>query len=156
MNINATILGQTIAFFFFVVFCMKYIWPPIINTIETRQKEIIKNLDSIERAKKDLDLMQINSTNQLKQAKNEAQIIIEQAHKRRIQILDQAKNEAEIERNRILAQAQAKINIEYLHAHEKLRTRMSSLILAGAEKIIERSIDKDTNDDIINNLISKL
>ncbi|MGL5708565.1 MAG: F0F1 ATP synthase subunit B, partial [Aeromonas sp.] len=29
MNINATLLGQAIAFFFFVVFCMKYVWPPL-------------------------------------------------------------------------------------------------------------------------------
>ncbi|MCE1704399.1 F0F1 ATP synthase subunit B, partial [Enterobacter hormaechei] len=26
MNINATILGQAIAFVLFVLFCMKYVW----------------------------------------------------------------------------------------------------------------------------------
>ncbi|CCJ90593.1 ATP synthase B chain [Cronobacter turicensis 564] len=31
MNLNATILGQAIAFVLFVLFCMKYVWPPIMG-----------------------------------------------------------------------------------------------------------------------------
>ena len=112
MNINATILGQAIAFILFVAFCMKYVWPPIMAAIEKRQKEIAEGLASAERAKKDLDLAQANVTDQLKKAKEEAQVIIEQANKRRTQILDEAKTEAENERNRIVAQAQAEIDAE--------------------------------------------
>lgn len=52
MNLNATILGQAIAFVLFVLFCMKYIWPPIMAAIEKRQKEIADGLSSAERAKK--------------------------------------------------------------------------------------------------------
>ncbi len=40
MNLNATILGQAIAFVLFVLFCMKYVWPPLMAAIEKRQKEI--------------------------------------------------------------------------------------------------------------------
>lgn len=66
MNLNATILGQAIAFVLFVLFCMKYVWPPLIAAIEKRQKEIADGLASAERAKKDLDLAQANATDQLK------------------------------------------------------------------------------------------
>lgn len=38
---NATLLGQAIAFFLFVVFCMKYVWPPIMEAIEERQKKLL-------------------------------------------------------------------------------------------------------------------
>lgn len=69
MNINATILGQAIAFILFVAFCMKYVWPPIMAAIEKRQKEIAEGLASAERAKKDLDLAQANATDQLKKPK---------------------------------------------------------------------------------------
>lgn len=81
MNINATILGQAIAFILFVAFCMKYVWPPIMAAIEKRQKEIAEGLASAERAKKDLDLAQANATDQLKKAKEDAQVIIEQDRK---------------------------------------------------------------------------
>ncbi len=100
MNLNATILGQAIAFVLFVIFCMKYVWPPIMAAIEKRQQEIADGLSSAERAKKDLDLAQANATDQLKKAKAEAQVIIEQASKRKAQILDEAKAEAEQERNK--------------------------------------------------------
>ncbi|RAT73660.1 F0F1 ATP synthase subunit B, partial [Lonsdalea populi] len=109
MNINATILGQAIAFVLFVLFCMKYIWPPIMAAIEKRQKEIADGLSSAERAKNDLNLAQANATDQLKKAKADAQVIIEQANKQRAQILEEAKVEAETERNKIVAQAQAEI-----------------------------------------------
>jgi len=110
VNMNATILGQAIAFVIFVWFCMKYVWPPLMAAIEKRQKEISDGLASAERAKKDLDLAQANATDQLKKAKAEAQVIIEQANKRRSQILDEAKAEAEQERTKIVAQAQAEID----------------------------------------------
>ena len=147
MNINATILGQAIAFILFVAFCMKYVWPPIMAAIEKRQKEIADGLASAGRAKKDLDLAQANATDQLKKAKEEAQVIIEQANKRRTQILDEVKAEAENERNRILAQAQAEIEAERSRAREELRKQVALLAIAGAEKIIERSVDEAANRD---------
>ena len=156
MNINATILGQAIAFILFVAFCMKYVWPPIMAAIEKRQKEIAEGLASAERAKKDLDLAQANVTDQLKKAKAEAQVIIEQANKRRSQILDEAKTEAENERNRIVAQAQAEIDAERKRAREELRKQVALLAMAGAEKIIERSVDEAANSDIVDKPVAEL
>ena len=52
MNLNATLIGQLIAFALFVWFCMKFVWPPIINAIETRQSQIANALASAEAAKK--------------------------------------------------------------------------------------------------------
>jgi len=77
VNLNATILGQAIAFVLFVLFCMKYVWPPIMAAIEKRQKEIADGLSSAERAKKDLDLAQANATDQMKKAKAEASALAE-------------------------------------------------------------------------------
>lgn len=139
MNLNATILGQAIAFVLFVLFCMKYVWPPIMAAIEKRQKEISEGLSSAERAKKELDLAQADATDQLKKAKAEAQVIIDQANKRKAQIVDEAKTEAEQERNKIVAQAKAEIDAERQRAREELRKQVGILAIAGAEKIIERS-----------------
>ncbi len=44
MNLNATILGQAIAFVLFVLFCMKYVWPPLMAAIEKRQKKLLTAL----------------------------------------------------------------------------------------------------------------
>lgn len=94
---NATLLGQAIAFGMFVWFCMKYVWPPIIKAIEDRQKKIADGLQAAERAKKDLDLAQANASDQLKEAKRTATELIEQANKRKAQIIDEAREEAQAE-----------------------------------------------------------
>jgi F-type H+-transporting ATPase subunit b len=156
VNLNATILGQAIAFVLFVWFCMKYVWPPIMAAIEKRQKEISEGLSSAERAKKELDLAQADATDQLKKAKAEAQVIIDQANKRKAQIVDEAKAEAEQERNKIVTQAKAEIDAERQRAREELRKQVGILAIAGAEKIIERSVDEAANSDIVDKLVAEL
>ena len=156
MNLNATILGQAIAFVLFVLFCMKYVWPPIMAAIEKRQKEIADGLSSAERAKKDLDLAQANATDHMKKAKAEASALIDQANKQRAQIIDEAKAEAEVERSKIVAQAQAEIDAERKRAREELRKQVAILAVAGAEKIIERSVDEAANSDIVDKLVAEL
>ncbi len=155
MNMNATILGQAIAFVIFVWFCMKYVWPPLMAAIEKRQKEISDGLASAERAKKDLTLHS-QRDRPAEKAKAEAQVIIEQANKRRSQILDEAKAEAEQERTKIVAQAQAEIDAERKRAREELRKQVAILAVAGAEKIIERSVDEAANSDIVDKLVAEL
>ena len=46
MNINATLIGQSVAFFIFVLFCMKFVWPPVIAALHERQKKIADGLDA--------------------------------------------------------------------------------------------------------------
>lgn len=156
MNLNATILGQAIAFVLFVLFCMKYIWPPLMAAIEKRRKEIADGLASAERAKKDLDVAQAEASNYLKQAKLKAQAIIEQANERKVQIVNETKAEAEKERNKIFAQMQAEIDAERKRVREELRKQVAMLALAGAEKIIARSVDEVANSDIIDKVVAEL
>ena len=156
MDINATILGQTLAFILFVWFCMKFVWPPMIAAIEKRQKEIADGLSSAERAKKDLDLAQNKAMEQIKEAKQQAAEIIEQANKRRAQIIDEANQDAMGERENILTQARAEIEAERNRAKEELRKHVALLAVAGAEKILERQIDKAANSDLVDKLIAEL
>ena len=73
MNLNMPLLaGELIAFIVFVIFCMKYVWPPIIGAIEARQAVIADGLAASDRAAKDLELAQEKATAQLKEAKAQA------------------------------------------------------------------------------------
>ena len=156
MNINATLLGQAIAFAVFVWFCMKYVWPPLMAAIEERQKLIADGLTQAERAGKDLELAQAKVAEALKEAKEQAAEIVEQANKRRTQIVEDAKLEGESERDKIIAQGEAEIEAESNRLREELRQQVSVLAIAGAEKIIKRSIDKEANSDIIDKLVAEL
>lgn len=156
MNLNATIFGQAIAFALFVWFCMKFVWPPIIAAIEKRQQEIADGLSSAERAHKDLELARVSATDQLKKAKVDAQGIIEHANKQKAQILEDAKSEAEAERQKILQHASIEAKAERVRIREELRRQVALLAVAGAEKLIERSVDPAVNSDIIDKLVAEL
>lgn len=156
MNINATLLGQAIAFAIFVWFCMKYVWPPLMDAIEARQKLIADGLTQAERAGKNLELAHAKATDKLKEAKKQASEIVEQANKRRAQIVDEAKTEGETERQKIITQGEAEVDAERNRAREELRQQVSALAIAGAEKIIKRTIDKEANSDIIDKLVAEL
>ena len=55
MDINATLIGQTIAMIVFVWFCMKFIWPPLLAAIEERQEKIAQGLAAAEQSAEQLD-----------------------------------------------------------------------------------------------------
>lgn len=156
MNINATILGQAISFILFVWFCMKFVWPPLMAAIEKRQKEIADGLASAEQGKKEMELAKADVSEQINNAKAEASAIVDQANKRKTQIIEQARTEAEEERNKILQQAKAEVEAERSRAREELRKQVAQLAIAGAEKIIERSIDESANRDIVDKLVAEL
>ena len=56
MNINLTLIGQMIAFVCFVLFCMKYVWPPIVAAMAEREKKIADGLAAADRASHELDM----------------------------------------------------------------------------------------------------
>lgn len=156
MNINATLIGEAIAFAFFVWFTMKYVWPPLNGAIEERQKKIADGLEASERAEKDLELAQAKATEQLKEAKAQAAEIIEQAKKRENQMIDEAADKARAEAEKILAAGQSEIEAERNRAKEELRKQVAILAVAGAEKILERSIDSSAHADILDKLVEEL
>ncbi|MGA0806418.1 MAG: F0F1 ATP synthase subunit B, partial [Pseudohongiellaceae bacterium] len=141
MNLNATIVGQIIAFFLFVWFCQAYVWPPIVKALEDRRKKIADGLEAASRAEHDLELAQQRAAELLREAKESSAGIIDQANKRANQIVDEAKDKAREEGNRIKAGAQAEIEQQVNQAREQLRQQVAALAVAGAEKILESSVD---------------
>jgi len=156
LNINATLLGELIAFIFFVWFCMKFVWPPIMGAIEERQQKIADGLAASERGEQDLELAQKKATDQLKEAKSQAAEIIEQAKKRGSQIVDEETQRGHSEREKIIAQGYSEVEAERNRAKEELRKQVATLAIAGAEKILEREINAAAQSDIVEKLVAEL
>ncbi|WP_415889723.1 F0F1 ATP synthase subunit B [Neptuniibacter sp. SY11_33] len=156
MNINITIIGQAIAFFIFVVFCMKYVWPPITAALAERKKKIAEGLDAAERAARDLQLAQEKATENMRKGKEEAAAIIEQANKRANQIIEEAKEKALDEANRVKTAKEAELEQEVNQAREALRAQVATLALAGAEKVLEASIDEKAHAQLVEKLAAEL
>lgn len=145
-----------ITFAFFVWFCMKYVWPVIMQAMEERQEKISNGLDAADRALRDLDEAKNKASDQLRHAKQEAAAIIDQANKRAAQIVDEAKQNAVVESDRIKVAAQAEIEQQVNRAKEELRANVANLALAGAEKILQASVDKKSNRALVDSLVAQL
>ena len=156
MDINATIIGQTIAMIFFVWFCMKYVWPPITKAMQERQKKIAEGLDAAGRAQQDLKLAQEKVSNTLRETKGQAAQILEQANKQANAIVEDAKQQARAEGERLVAGARAEIEQEVNRAKEQLRNQVAVLAVMGAEKILESQVDAKAHNDLVEKLASQL
>jgi F-type H+-transporting ATPase subunit b len=156
MNINATLLGQTIMFAMFVWFCMKFVWPPIMAALDARKKQIADGLAAAERGKHDLDLAAKRSAEVLREAKEKAADIIALGDKRASEIVEEAKTHAHAEGERIVTAAKSEIEQEVFRAKEQLRTQVSGVALAGAGKILGREIDAKAHNDLLEKLLTEI
>jgi len=156
MNINATLLGQTIMFAMFVWFCMKFVWPPIMAALDARRKQIADGLAAAERGKHDLEMAAKRSADLLREAKEKAADIIALGDKRASEIVEEAKAQAHAEGERIIVAAKAEIDQEVFRAKEQLRTQVSAVALAGAGKILGREIDAKAHNDLLEKLVAEI
>lgn len=156
MSFNLTMIGQSIAFFVFWWFCQAKVWPLFANILEQRKQKIADGLEAGARGEEDLEQAQAKVTEQLKEVKAQAANIIDQANKRASQIVDEAKDQAREEGRRIIAGAKAEIEQEINRARESLREQVSAIAIAGAEKILESSIDQAANEEMLSKLAAEL
>ena len=149
MNITATLIGQTITFFLFVWFCMKFVWPPIMNALATRKQQIADGLAAGERGKHELELASKRAAENLRESKSSAAEVIAQAEKRAAQIVEEAKGVAKAEGDRLIVAAKAEIDQEATRARESLRESVATLAVAGAEKILRREVDARAHAELL-------
>lgn len=156
MDINMTLLGQSIAMLVFVWFCMKIIWPPIMNAIEERQTKIADGLAAAERGQQSLDDAKSEAGKIVGDARKQATGILDQAHSRANEIVAEGKAEGVKERERQLVAARAEMEQEVNRAREELRGQVSAIAVASAEKILRREIDGNAHEDILTRLAAEL
>jgi F-type H+-transporting ATPase subunit b len=156
MNLNATLIGQSIAFAVFVFFCMKFVWPPVMQALRDRQARIAEGLDAAARADKDLELARARAAGILKDAKAEAHGLVEQANRRAAEIVREAQDKALVEADRIRQQAMLDLEQEVNRSKDQLRTQVGALAVKGAEVILRSNIDEAANAKLVEQLAAEL
>jgi F-type H+-transporting ATPase subunit b len=156
MEIVLSLVAQAFAFAALIWVTVKFIWPPLLNAIETRQKEIADGLAAASEGRSALEVAAKKSEVTLNEAKQKASEIIGQAEKRATQIVEEAKGNAKVEGERILTGAKAEIDQEVNRAKEGLRAQVSALAIAGAEKILRKEIDGKTHSEMLSKLAAEL
>lgn len=149
MNINLTLLMQAIGFGLFIWFTAKFIWPPLMRAVDTRQKQIAEGLAAGEQGRQNLMSAEKRVAGMIAEAKAKAGEIVATGEKFKAETIDQAKAEAGAERERIIAAAKAEAQQEYASAREQLRNQVADLAVAGAARILKREIDPKAHADLL-------
>jgi F-type H+-transporting ATPase subunit b len=156
MNINATLVVQLVVFFIGAWVTMKYIWPPLIKSLEDRQKKIADGLAAAERGNRSLDEAQRHIAKLEADARASGAVRAAEAEKQAAAIVEAAKKDAEAERARILAQAKVDAEQEMARAKNALRDQVAVLAIAGAEQILKREVNAQVHADLLGQLKAKL
>lgn len=156
MNINATLIGQSITFAILIWFTMKFIWPPLVHALDERAKKIAEGLAAAEKAQEDLAKAADESELVLVEAKQQAAQILAQTEKQRADMIQQARVEATTEGNRVKQNAQAELMQEIQQAKDALRLKVGELAIAGAEQILRREIDAKSHAALLIKLQAEL
>jgi F-type H+-transporting ATPase subunit b len=156
MNINLTLIMQAIAFAIFIWFCARFIWPPLMRAVDTRQKQIADGLAAAEQGRKELASTEKRIADMLNEAKSKAGEIVATGEKFRSETMDAARVEAKAEADRIIAQAKAEIAQAVTRAKEQLRNQVADLAVAGAAKILQREVDAKAHADLLASIRTQL
>lgn len=156
MNINLTLFAQAITFAAFIWFTVKFVWPPLLRAIESRQKTIAEGLAAAEQGKKSLEVSSKQAEETIRQTRDRAAEILAQADKRAAELIEEAKAAAKGESGREKAAAKAEIDQEVARAREQLRDQVAMLAVAGAEKILRREVDAKAHAELLGSIKGQL
>ena len=156
MNLNWTLIGQSITFLVFAWTCYKFIWPLLIGAMDERTKLISEGIENAEQARRDLEDASTKVDEIMREARTDAQALVEQARTQAAGMIEEAKKDAEDEGERIRESARADVVQETNRARESLRTEVAELALSGAERILESGIDRTQHAELLDKLASEL
>jgi F-type H+-transporting ATPase subunit b len=156
MNLNATLFIQTIVFLLGAWITMKFIWPPLIRSLDERRQKIADGLAAAEEGNKSLGDAQRKAGQIDAEARTRAQLMIAETEKRAQAIVDAAKAQAKAEGDRLIAAAKDEAQQQVVRAKTVLRDQVAALAVAGAEQILKREVDAKVHAELLGQLKAKL
>jgi len=156
MDFNLTLIGQTIAMIVFVWFCMRYIWPPVMNAIEQRRKEIADGIAAGEKGQRELADARQNAEAVLQEARQKATQMADIAHRRSNEVIAEAKEVAISEGERLIAAARTELTTSESKARDSLRREVAALAVTGAAKVLGREGDAKAHAQLLDELAAEL
>lgn len=138
------------------VFLKKLLFKPVKNMIDSRQKEIDDMYSDAENAKNSANEMKTEYEEKIASADAESEEILRRAVRRAELREEEILKEADKKAARVMERAEEQIELEKKRAVNDVKNEVSSIALGIAEAVIERDIDKNDHDSLIDEFIDKL
>jgi F-type H+-transporting ATPase subunit b len=128
---------QSLLFVALLLLLRKYAWKPILNAVNDREEGIKDALASAELAKKEMENLQADNEKLLKEARAERDMMMKEAREIKTKMISDAKDEAKVEADKLLSNAQAAIQSEKKAAIADIKSQVATLSLEIAEKVVK-------------------
>ncbi len=135
----------------------KFAWKPILNAIEGREEGIKDALQAAENAKKEMQNLQADNDRLLKEARAEREAMLKEAREIKDKMISDSKEQAQLEGDKIIKQAQAAIEGEKKAALADIKNQVGNLSVEIAEKVIKEQLsDKDKQLKLVEGLLGDI
>ncbi len=131
---------QSILFIALLLLLRKYAWKPILNAVSEREEGIKNALASAESAKREMENLQADNEKLLKEARAERDAMMKDARELKAKMVADARDEAKVEADKMITNAQAAIESEKKAAIADIKNQVASLSLEIAEKVVKEEL----------------
>jgi len=137
------IFWMTLSFGIVLFLLSKFVWPLILGGLKEREEEIANSLESARHAREEIENLQTNNEELLKEARDEREEMIREAKKLKDDMIATAKGQAELEAKQIIENAKSVIEQEKTAALSELKNQVAGLSIEIAEKLLKAELSDD-------------
>ena len=151
------IIWTLLAFLIVLFILKKFAWKPILNSLKERETSIADSLATAEKVK--AEMAQLKSENEalLAKAREERGQMLKEARETKDRIISEAKEQAKIEANKIVVDAQAVIEQQKMAALTDVKNQVGNLVIEVAEKVLRRELgNKSEQENYIKQLAEEV
>ena len=153
---TSLIFWEVITFAILLFLLVRYVYPPIRKQIEQRQAEIERSIDEAEKTRAEARELLAEYRRQIEEARGEGRQILEDARKQAEAQRERTKREAREEGDRIIQRAREEIDRERESAVREVRREVADMVVQASEQVIGRSIDRDEHERLISQALDDL
>jgi len=145
-----------LTFLVLVALLARFAWRPLLEALERRQAAIAKSLDDAQRARQELERLQRESAEMMRQARVEAEAIISRSRSDAEALREELKQKSRAEAAAIVKNAEKQIQLETARAIQQIRNETIDLSVAIASKILRRQVSKEDHEGLIEETLKQV
>lgn len=148
---------QTILLLGLIALLVKFAWKPIISSLDERESGIQDALAAAERARADMQNLQADNEKMLQEARAEREAMLKEAREIKEKMISDSKEQAKIEGDKMLKQAQVAIESEKQAAVAEIKNQVAELSVSIAEKVLKEELSgKDKQMKLVDSLLGDI
>jgi F-type H+-transporting ATPase subunit b len=148
---------QTILLLGLIFLLVKFAWKPILTSLNERESGIKDALAAADKARADMQNLQADNEKMLQEARSEREAMLKEAREIKEKMISDSKEQAKIEGDKMLKQAQVAIESEKKAAVADIKNQVAQLSVAIAEKVIKEELsNNDKQLKLVDSLLSDI